>query len=159
MAGLVYGSHNALNDINVMPYLLNMEHPELGTPFSEMQKNSERASILLIAEGSVFEVKDFLKDRGYRWSPDGADAAGHFKSWWKVLPDDPEVLAEEADFLRDKIYSRDVELPAYRIRGDERFSARKPVNKEPFRTKEVHTAIDVIQQRVAVMQPQGNFGF
>lgn len=158
-AGYVYGSHNALNDINVMPYILNQDHPELGTPWSELYANSNASSILLIAENSTFAVKDHLKENGYRWSPDGQDAAGYEKSWYKILPDDPEVLAEEADFLREKIYQRDASLPAFRISGMERYSARRPVTKEVFRTAEVRTAIDVVAQKSVTQEPQGAFGF
>lgn len=158
-AGYVYGAHNALNDIDVMPLLLNLDHRELGTPFSEMRAAGEQASILLVAQGSPFAAKDALKARGYRWSPDGAEAAGHSKSWYRVLADDPQVLAEEGEFLKTEIYQRDVELPAFRISGNERYSARKPSQREFFRTAEVRRVVDAVSQKNAPVEGDAVFTF
>lgn len=158
-AGYVYGSHDALNDINVMPFILNQVHGDLGTPFAEMRAQGEAGSILLIAQGSPFDKKDDLKARGYRWSQDGVDAAGYPKCWYTVLRNEPEVLALEADFLRNEIYLRDVDLPAFRVRGDERYSARKPRQREHFRTADVRSVTDAIEMKAAPVEMQIGFGF
>ena len=157
-SGYVYGSHNALNDINVMPYILNQEHGDLGTPFAEMRHKGDRGSVLLIAQGSSFDSKDKLKERGYRWSADGEETVG-IKAWYTVLENDPEILATEADFLKDEIYKRDVELPAYKLQGDERYSSRKPAFKETFRTAEVRSVMDAVSQKSAPVEAQSAFGF
>ncbi|MBW3243596.1 hypothetical protein KUV57_13060 [Epibacterium sp. DP7N7-1] len=157
-SGYVYGSHNALNDINVMPYILSQVNGDLGTPFAEMRSKGARGSILLIAQNSSFDSKDKLKERGYRWSADGEETVG-IKAWYRVLDNDPEILALEADFLRSEIYKRDVELPAYHLQGDERYSSRKPARKETFRTSEVRSVIEAVSQKSVALEPQGAFGF
>ena len=158
-AGFVYGSHNALNDINVMPFVLNRDDPEMGTPFAEMAIKGDAPHILLVAEGSAFSTKDILKANGYVWSADGVDACG-YKAWFKVLDDDPEILALEATFLKEKVYGRDVSLPAFRVMPDERYSARKPRDRITFRTAEVTSISEALQQQVVnPVLEQTAFGF
>jgi DNA polymerase-3 subunit epsilon len=158
-AGYIYGAHNALNDINAMPYVLSQEHPELGTPFSEMVANSQKKQLLIIAEYSPFESKDTLKERGYRWSPDGDDSAGFAKTWWTTIPDEPEALQDEADFLREKVYHRDVVVPAFELSGTERYSARRPTVRRDLRTAEIKSPIDIARQSTFEGTVQAEMGF
>jgi DNA polymerase-3 subunit epsilon len=66
-----------------------------------------------------FELKDELKQRGYRWS-DGAD--GRPKSWYRDV--DEQGHASEIDFLQKVIYLRDVEPRVQAVNAFNRFSIR-----------------------------------
>ncbi len=74
-----------------------------GTAFSHLLAKAEAARIRIWAEGAPFELKDQLRQRGYRWS-DGSD--GRPRSWW-VEVDEPLAEAEIA-FLENEIYMRRV---------------------------------------------------
>ena len=71
------------------------------------------------AEQSPFELKDELKQRGYRWS-DGAD--GRPRSWYIDVDQDDQ--ATEIEFLRKTIYLRDVEPRVQSVSAFNRFSVR-----------------------------------
>ena len=142
--GLIYGSHNATNDIRATGFVLGMDHPELGAAFCEMVKSGETPQLLLVAQSSPFHTKDDLKARGYRWSAEGEETGG-YKAWWRMIKEDPEILAEEAEFLKG-LYGRDVSLPAFRISPTERYSARRPREKVDFRSAAILSFADAAAQ-------------
>jgi len=71
------------------------------------------------AAGAPYGKRAILKGRGYRWS-DGND--GRPKSWYADVADN--ALESERRYLRDEIYSRDVEIDARRVTAIDRCSGR-----------------------------------
>lgn len=157
--GYVFGAHNAANDIRATAFVLNGRDAEGRTAFAEMTGAGSRDMIMVIAKNSPFESKDALKGNGFSWSTDGVDCAGHQKCWYRIVEDDPAVLADLAQFLSREVFRRDLALPAYRIGADEKYSARKPRREELFRTAEVVRARDALLQSVEEPAPQAAFGF
>lgn len=72
-----------------------------------------------LAEQSPFELKDFLRRRGYRWN-DGSD--GRPKSWF--IDVEESALDGEIALLRTDIYRQDVEPTVQRLTAFTRFSGR-----------------------------------
>lgn len=152
--GMIYGSHNATNDIRATAFVLAEEHPELGSAFCEMLAKGNTPQLLLVAQSSPFHTKDDLKARGYRWSAEGEETGG-YKAWWRMISEDPETLAEEAEALKE-LYNRDVSLPAFRVSGKERYSARRPEEKVDFRSASILSFADALAQTGHRLEaPQG----
>lgn len=158
-AGYDYGSHNALNDINVMPYVLSRVTEGIGTPFTEMIENGARGQILVAVNGKTFDHNEALKEKGYRWSPDGFEAGGTPKSWFRMIENDPEALALEADFLRPIAGGGKITIEAFATTPKERYSARPARQRVNFRLDPVSKISDAIQQNVSVQDEQPSFGF
>ena len=144
--GIVYGSHRADSDCLATAYILGSMDNNGRSAFTELLEAGRRATFCLIAENSPFDRKDLLKERGYYWSAGGgSDAFGH-KGWYREIPDIPEVLTQEAEFLKDCIYKRDVVLPCYRINAMTRYSGRSCGPKEVFRTADFDTVPETERQ-------------
>ncbi|WP_411840064.1 exonuclease domain-containing protein [Paracoccus sp. ME4] len=158
-AGYDYGSHNALNDINVMPYVLSRATEGLGTPFTEMLEKGAQGQILLALCGKTFDHNEALKEKGYRWSPDGYEAGGTPKSWFRMIENDPETLALEADFLRPIARGGQITIQAYATTPKERYSARPAKQRVSFRLEPVRDISDAVRQNVDVQDAQPSFGF
>jgi len=71
------------------------------------------------AENSPFDLKDVLKERGYRWNGEGAGAP---RAWYIDVAE-ADRLAEEA-FLKAEIYGGEIDLLARRVDAYDRFSDR-----------------------------------
>jgi DNA polymerase-3 subunit epsilon len=166
---LTYGSHRADADIIATAYVLRSENEKGVSAFAEMLENGNTPSLMIIARGTPFNIPklsplydrakpktpsgDFLKQRGYRWSPDGADiydAAD--KAWHTSIFGDEATMSEEADFLRN-IYGGDVALPCFRIEAKTRYSERRPGETELFRTAEVKSLEEAAFQSELERQP------
>lgn len=134
---LIYGSHNAANDIRATAFALNMTDDAGKTAFCEMLADGDGGKIKVIAEGSPFESKDHLKEYGFQWSPDGLDACGYTKVWHMTVDNEPATLSDLATFLSSKVYKRDKALPCFHITPQDRYSQRIPATKTLFRTADV----------------------
>jgi DNA polymerase III subunit epsilon len=157
--GYVFGAHNAANDIRATAFVLDGRDADGRTAFSEMTGSGARDMIMVIAKNSPFEAKDDLKARGFSWSPEGLESAGHAKVWYAIVEDDMDALADLGQFLAKEVYRRDVSLPAFRIGPEEKYSARKPRREELFRTAEVVRVRDAFRQSAPETPPQAAFGF
>lgn len=144
--GLVYGSHRADADCIATAFILKGEDSNGRSALDEIISNGSAESMLIIAEGSPFSSKDALKERGYRWDPDGTETFG-IKSWYKEITTDPETMSDEAEFLRNSVFGKDVSIPSYRISPSTRYSGRKPGAKTFFRTAEVRSLEEVSDMR------------
>jgi DNA polymerase III subunit epsilon len=71
-------------------------------------ERARREAMRVWAEQSLFDLRDELKRRGYRWS-EGAD--GRPRSWYTDV--DADNQANEIELLRRTIYLRDVSYLAY----------------------------------------------
>ena len=171
--GLVYGSHRADADIIATAYVLRSQDEKGVSAFAEMLENGNTPSILIVAKDTPFNVPklspffdsanpktacgDFLKQRGYKWSPDGVeifDAAD--KGWHVTIHGDETSVQEEAQFLRD-IYARDVSLPSFQTNPKTRYSERRPGKVIYFRTAEVHSVEEASFQADIERQPSLDF--
>ena len=118
--GLFHEAHRAVDDCRAMIEVLASALP--GTDKSALATLLERArrkTMRIWAEQSPFELKDELKQRGYRWS-DGAD--GRPRSWYIDVDQDDQ--ATEIEFLRRTIYLRDVDPRIQTVTAFNRFSVR-----------------------------------
>lgn len=148
-SGLVYGAHNALNDIRCLALMLNHRMGDGPTAFAEMLAKGNVPKIHIAAKGSIFDKKDDLKKRKYIFSDEGVEALGNCKCWHTVIDGTPEAMAEEAAFLLDH-YGRHVSLPAAEIRIEDRYSDRMPMRATTqFRTEAPETVIAAVRQFTA----------
>ncbi|WP_062226024.1 3'-5' exonuclease [Aureimonas frigidaquae] len=98
--GLFHDGHRAVDDCHALLEILDHTLPTGGgTPFARLLTASARTRRRIYAEHAPFDLKDLLKQRGYRWS-DGSD--GRPRAWW-VEVDETDAEAELA-FLRGEIY-------------------------------------------------------
>jgi DNA polymerase-3 subunit epsilon len=116
--GWFFDSHRALGDAAAGVFLLTLALPTSGTLAMQALLTSARRPLMAVrAEGTAFEAKAALKQRGYRWDPGDTERT---KAWW-ILTEDAEA---EIAWLNAEIYTtprtiRPVSVPATR-----RFSSR-----------------------------------
>lgn len=104
--GWFYEGHRAATDCLAMAWLFHLLPESLDNLLSEADKRT----VLVRAFGAPYEVKDFLKERGYRWH-DGTQGAN--KHWWRGIAE--SELTGEQTFL-DDLYQRGAELSHYDYR-------------------------------------------
>jgi len=105
-SGYFYEGHRASIDCLAMAWLFHLL-PEV---LLELVSNSEKKSIVIHALKAPFDVKDALKDRGYRWFP---GSTGKPKCWWTEV--DESLLDEEKVFL-DKTYRQGSTLASFEVK-------------------------------------------
>jgi DNA polymerase-3 subunit epsilon len=92
-----FEGHRALDDCYALLELLEMPLPRTHrTAMTVLLENAFRETRRVWAIGTPFEVKDRLKQRGYRWS-NGQD--GKYRAWHKDV--DPNQVEDEIRFLED----------------------------------------------------------
>lgn len=74
---------------------------------ANLLSEADRRTVLVRAFGAPFDVKDYLKERGYRWH-DGVKGAN--KHWWREISEDE--LPQEQTYL-DDLYHRGSEHAHY----------------------------------------------
>lgn len=71
--GLFHRAHRAIDDCRALIEILSSDIPKLNrSAFAILLERARRKTIRIWAKQSPFELKDTLKQRGYRWS-DGSD--------------------------------------------------------------------------------------
>jgi DNA polymerase-3 subunit epsilon len=100
--GWFYDGHRAMADQRVM---------------AVVREAALRDVYLVPAVGAPFDLRDKLRNRGYRWRPDGLP---HGKVWW-TMTSNPE---EETSWLAEEIYGRDLAVPIHTVSAFDRFSDR-----------------------------------
>ncbi len=119
-AGLFHEAHRAVDDCLALLEILALRLPQLDrTVLSVLLERARRKTIRIWAEHSPFELKDELKQRGYRWS-DGAD--GRPRSWY--IDVDENNQAAEIEYLQRTIYQRELEVRTQTLTAFDRFSVR-----------------------------------
>lgn len=119
-AGYFYDRHRAENDCRAAIELLAKPLPSTGAPaFKQLLDNARKATWRIWAHQAPFDLKDALRERGYKWN---AGANGTLRSWFIDVPED--MKDEELLFLQNEIYRRDIDLPMRRIDAYSRFSSR-----------------------------------
>ncbi|TWB46401.1 DNA polymerase III epsilon subunit-like protein [Rhizobium sp. ERR 922] len=121
-SGYFHVGHRAVDDCFALLEVLALPQGDNGqTPFAELYQASQRSRVRIFAENSPFDLKDRLKERGYRWS-DGSD--GRPKSWWIEIAE--EAMEDELRFLRIEIYRwEDPDPPVQRLTAFDRFRGRR----------------------------------
>lgn len=152
--GLVYDAHDAMSDVRAMAFLLSREDR-----MKEMLDTAAPGYRLIPAQDAAFEAKDRLKKNGYSFDGDGTQNGGFRKTWSIVVPDTPDALAKQADFLRTEIYGKDVVLDTIRIRPEDAYSGRVSGARIPFRTAECRTPAQFLDQEVRDVSQTPSFDF
>lgn len=115
-AGFVYDGHRAEWDCLAGVELLCRALPRSGrSALGALLASARRPEARLWAVDSPFASKELLKRRGYRW---------HGRCWYTDLP--RELASQEADWLREAVYAKPVNLPYVPITAFVRYSARVP---------------------------------
>ncbi|WP_246662909.1 3'-5' exonuclease [Pseudolabrys sp. FHR47] len=118
--GLFHTAHRAIDDCDALLEVLAAKLPKTGRPaFGALLEQARRKTIRIWAEGAAFDFKEELKRRRYRWN-DGSD--GRPKSWY--IDVDENLYDSEVEYLRTKIYGRDVVPYVERFDAMTRFSNR-----------------------------------
>ena len=100
--------------------LLAMPLPHSGQPaFRQLLENARTATWRIWANYAPFELKDILRERGYKWNSGGN---GTLRAWFIDVPEDAKDA--ELEFLQNEIYRREVDVPMRRIDAYTRFSNR-----------------------------------
>lgn len=116
--GWFYDGHRALADCEACLALLAQTLPKSGKRVMSMvREGATREEYLIPAVGAPFDLRDKLKQRGYRWRP---AELPNGKVWWTVV-DEPDA---EIDWLRSEIYGRDAGVPVHAITAFSRYSER-----------------------------------
>ena len=119
-SGWFHNGHRATDDCHALLEVLAATLPGLsGSALGHLPTRSGMAHVRIWAEGAPYDLKDQLKQRGYRWS-DGSD--GQPRAWWVEVE---EGCAEtKIAYLEGEIYMRRVRPRAQRIAAWERY--KKP---------------------------------
>ena len=119
-SGWFHNGHRATDDCHALLEVLAATVPKQGgSALGHLLARSATAHVRIWAEGAPYDLKDQLRQRGYRWS-DGSD--GRPRAWWVEVE---EASAEaEIAFLEGEIYMRRVRPRAQRITAYERY--KKP---------------------------------
>ncbi len=119
-AGFFYDKHRAVHDCHAAIELLARPLPKSGQrAMAQLLEKARAPSWRIWASQAPFELKDVLRNRGYRWNADGVGAA---KAWMIDVPDARKD--EECHFLQEEIYGRPQPINCRKIDAYERFSAR-----------------------------------
>lgn len=119
-AGFFHQGHRAIDDCHALLEILALPLPKLETTaLAALLEQARKKTMRVWAEQSPFDLKDTLKQRGYRWS-DGAD--GRLKSWYVDVEE--TMVAEEISFLSKTIYLRDVQPRIDAFDAFSRYSTR-----------------------------------
>ncbi len=118
--GFFYDGHSAGADTLAGIHLLSQELPSSGrTALAVLLESARESTFRLWAVNSPFEAKDLLKARGYRWN--GGDD-GRPRAW--SIEADETRCQQEAEWLKNEIYKRDIDLPMDKITCFNRYSDR-----------------------------------
>ena len=116
--GWFYDGHDALNDCEACLSLLSETLPISNkTVFSTCREFAATPSYLIKAIDAPFNKRVILKRNGYHWRP--ADKLNG-KVWW-IETHDPE---KELEWLKEKIYNKEVNIPIRKITALNRYSDR-----------------------------------
>lgn len=117
--GWFYDGHQALADCEACLALLAQTLPKSSRRVMAVVRESALQDDYLVrAVDAPYDLRDKLKQRGYRWRP--ADLSNG-RVWWTTT-NDPEA---EVTWLRGEVYGRDASIPVHPITARERFSDRQ----------------------------------
>jgi DNA polymerase-3 subunit epsilon len=118
--GFFYEAHRAAHDCEAGLEILARPLPRSGlTALSRLLESVRKPVHRIWAEYAPFELKDVLRQRGYRWNPEGNPAP---KAWYIDVA--PDAVDAELTFLKREIYQREVQLLTRVITAYDRYSER-----------------------------------
>jgi DNA polymerase III subunit epsilon len=119
--GLFFDGHRALHDCEAALELLSRPLPRTGrTALNILLESARRPRWRIRAVGTPFDLRDALKQRGYRWEAGNRAKRG---AWYTEVSE--EIFEAECDFLRTEIYRRrDAAIDARLLTAFERYSER-----------------------------------
>lgn len=118
--GFFFDNHRAMADCRAVLHLLSLKLSKTGRPILPLLlANARRRTYRIWALEAPFDCKDLLKQRGYRWNG-GED--GRPRAWFRDL--DEERLADEEQFLGEKVYGGECRHEMMKIDYSNRFSDR-----------------------------------
>ncbi len=116
--GWFYDGHQALADCEACLALLAQMLPKSGRRvMAVIREAALRNDYLVRAVDAPHDLRDKLKQRGYRWRPEGLP---HGKVWWTMSTDPKAEIA----WLHAEVYGRKAEVPVHEIPALSRFSER-----------------------------------
>ena len=116
--GWFYDGHQALADCEACLALLSQTLPQSGRSVLAVTREAALQSEYLVrAVDAPYDLRDKLKQRGYRWRP--ADLPNG-KVWWTMTADPNAEVA----WLQSEIYRRKAEVPVHEVTAFSRFSER-----------------------------------
>ncbi len=116
--GWFYHGHQALADCEACLALLAQALPKSGRRvMAAVREAALRTDYLVRAVDAPYDLRDKLKQRGYRWRSADLPNGG---VWWTMTPD-PEA---EIAWLQAEVYGRAAEVPVQEITALTRFSER-----------------------------------
>lgn len=95
-AGFYFCGHRASADVDALIQLLRHRFEDGRTALCHLIENAAAPTWLFRARGAHFDLKDRLRERGYRWAPHPA------KVWWREVADDRRL--EEEWWLASHVY-------------------------------------------------------
>lgn len=108
-----YDAHRALDDVQALTQLLSQPISDNAQPaLSFLLKTVRQQKVMIKATGAPFDLKDALKQRGYRWQAQA-------RVWQKVF-DASEQEAELAWLLDHQVHSPDIR----KLKATDSFSIR-----------------------------------
>lgn len=117
--GWFYDGHQALADCEACLALLAQTLPKSGRRvMSVVREVALRDDYLVRAVDAPYDLRDKLKQRGYRWRP--ADLPNG-RVWWTMTAD-PDA---EVAWLQAEVYGREAEIPVHPITAREHYSDRQ----------------------------------
>lgn len=119
-AGVFYDRHRAVHDCLATIELLASTLPKSGqSALGQLLTAARTPTWRIWAENSPYDLKDLLKERGYRWNGDPGPSP---RAWYIDVSDaDREA---ELEFLRREIYRGEIDPLVRRIDAHDRFSDR-----------------------------------
>ncbi len=116
--GWFYDGHRALADCEACLALLAQTLPKSGRRVMAVVREAGLQNDYLVrAVDAPYDLRDKLKQRGYRWRP--ADLPNG-KVWWTMTPDpEPEIA-----WLQAEVFGRKANVPVQEITALTRFSER-----------------------------------
>ncbi len=104
--GLFHTGHRAVDDCHALLEVLAHDPGDgAGPTLGHLLRSSSRTRVRIWAEWAPYDMKDVLRDRGYRWFG-GDDFLP--KAWWTEVDEDD--VAAEMRFLEREVYLQEVEL-------------------------------------------------
>jgi len=118
--GFFYDKHRALNDCYAAIELLAKPLPKSGcSGFSALLETARTPIWRIWAHHAPFELKDVLKERGYRWRSGDKDGR---KAWY--IDVSSKQKDAEIKYLQDEIYRDPRSIITQKIDAFDRFSER-----------------------------------
>lgn len=118
--GEFFDGHRADEDCYAGVHILATPFADGTLPMQSLLKNARTTSARIWATGAPIELKDLLKERGYKWN--GTVSENKPRAWFRDIPF--ERLQGEEDWLKSEIYRGDLKSRMQKFTSRDRYSDR-----------------------------------